>query len=278
MMKVNYLCDKNGLKNLDVFFCDIDGTLINSDCIIPDFTKSQALKLKDKIPYVLISGRNVSGLKPYHDQLGLNTPYITLNGSYIYDNGKTLFSVTINNDISCDMLSYLLKEYNQYSISIFSKNDWYVNNMDNYYIKHEMDITKCSPNHTFNSIDEVKDLELNKMLFMGPSEVCKTIIQKFKKYEDELFIINNYPTYIEIFPKGASKGIAATVFCKLMSYDLDKALCAGDSLIDGSMFDVCKYKAAPANANPLLKEKANILVPSNNDDGLGYLFQDLLEN
>ena len=82
-MRINYQIEPSELKKTEAIFCDVDGTLINSKLEIDSFTKKEIMEFKDKIPFILTSGRTYKALKAYHDQLELSTPYITLYPSYI---------------------------------------------------------------------------------------------------------------------------------------------------------------------------------------------------
>lgn len=65
---------------------DLDGTLLNSQGhILPEnrqaIDKVQSLGIK----VVLVTGRHHTAARPYHVELGLDTPIICCNGTYLYD-------------------------------------------------------------------------------------------------------------------------------------------------------------------------------------------------
>ena len=65
---------------------DLDGTLLNSKGKILESSK-KAIKAAEKqgIKIVLVTGRHHVAARPYHWELGLDTPAICCNGAYIMD-------------------------------------------------------------------------------------------------------------------------------------------------------------------------------------------------
>lgn len=107
-MRINYQIEPSELKKTEAIFCDVDGTLINSKLKIDSFTKKEIMEFKDKIPFILTSGRTYKALKAYHDQLELSTPYITLNGAYVTDcNNNAISSTPIDNKDKKELLSFV---------------------------------------------------------------------------------------------------------------------------------------------------------------------------
>ncbi|MFR7029075.1 HAD-IIB family hydrolase, partial [Streptococcus pneumoniae] len=61
---------------------DLDGTLLNSDSQISDFTKETIKKVTEKGHQVIITtGRPYRMSKDFYRELGLDTPMINFNGS-----------------------------------------------------------------------------------------------------------------------------------------------------------------------------------------------------
>lgn len=64
---------------------DLDGTLLNSQGQILAANKQAIQTVRDKgIKVVLVTGRHHTAVKPYYYELGLETPIVCCNGTYIY--------------------------------------------------------------------------------------------------------------------------------------------------------------------------------------------------
>lgn len=269
---------KTKIKNAEAFFCDIDGTLITPDCALTENTICQVQRIKNRIAFVLASGRNVSGILPFYKTLELDTPIVTLNGSVVFDKElNVILSTKMKKETAKFILDYLMGEFKgKASISAFFGDKWSTDDFDNEYIKKEIKAVQFNPNNSFESINELPVGELNKILFMGRKEDCDKVVEKLLPFKDELHVIHNYDTYVEIFSNDADKGKAVLFVCKKLGIDPNKAITAGDTLIDQAMLEALPYRIAPENANPIIKEIANIHVPSNREEGIARFIEENL--
>jgi hypothetical protein len=74
----------------------------------------------------------------------------------------------------------------------------------------------------------------------------------------------------------SSKGFGVIKFCELFNIDKKDTICIGDDINDIAMFEECGYTVAMANAIPEIKNMADYVTASNNDDGVAK-FLDKLE-
>ena len=63
-----------------------------------------------------------------------------------------------------------------------------------------------------------------------------------------------------------------------MNIKKEEAIAIGDDNNDLSMFEQVGYKVAVANAIDIVKEKADEITLSNDDDGVAVFLEKLLEN
>ncbi len=75
-------------------------------------------------------------------------------------------------------------------------------------------------------------------------------------------------TFIEIFPKGVDKGKALTIVCNHLGIDLQNVMAFGDQELDIPMIEAAGTGVAMGNAIPALKEKADFVTGTNNEDGI----------
>lgn len=82
--------------------------------------------------------------------------------------------------------------------------------------------------------------------------------------------------YVEVFALGASKGKALQVLAHSLGIKQDEIACIGDGENDLSMFEVSGLKLAMGNACDALKKKADIILPTNNQDGVAYAIENYI--
>lgn len=85
--------------------------------------------------------------------------------------------------------------------------------------------------------------------------------------------------YVELYSPMASKGNALAALVEHLEIPREQVGCIGDAENDLSMFAASGMRYAMGNAIPKLKERADMLLPSNNDDGVAraiqYIFEDM---
>lgn len=65
---------------------DLDGTLLNTNETISNRNKEFIFEQKEQgVKVILATGRPINMTLPYHEELKLNTPIISLNGAVVYD-------------------------------------------------------------------------------------------------------------------------------------------------------------------------------------------------
>lgn len=69
-----------------LFVSDLDGTLLNSDAKISDFTLGNLNKLIEKgLPFALATSRSTASAKTIIDGLRLGLPSVMMNGVFVTD-------------------------------------------------------------------------------------------------------------------------------------------------------------------------------------------------
>lgn len=84
------------------------------------------------------------------------------------------------------------------------------------------------------------------------------------------------PNMLEVLPFGASKGAGVGKLLEHYGILSEEALAFGDGENDVEMFQLVGTSAAVANANPKLKEVADFVIPSNNEDGVAATLERLI--
>lgn len=84
--------------------------------------------------------------------------------------------------------------------------------------------------------------------------------------------------FCDIVNIDCNKGTAIKKLLKILNIKKEEAIAIGDDNNDLSMFEQVGYKVAVANAIDIVKEKADEITLSNDDDGVAVFLEKLLEN
>ena len=266
-----------------VFFSDLDGTLLTTDKKITPKTREALDRwLADGNLLAISSGRPLPSVKEVMTNNGLigkNIFGIAFNGGQIYDTVtdkivmektipldevKTIGMLAKENGIYCHTYddTHILsprkgKELDFYTITIHLP------------IKELPDfpegVIKRPPK--FLCIDPDLEHDLDAFANLVTSRLPDITCVKSNKY------------LLEVFPSSSGKGAAVKDFCELTGIDINDSYSAGDEQNDISMIEAAGHGIAMINGNPLLKEKADIITPFDNDhDGLAGILVDIIEH
>lgn len=275
-MNIEYKFNKEELKNIAICVSDLDGTLLNEKSSLSKETIIDVKRYKDRYPFILASGRNYPCLIQFFEDLKLNTPIITLNGSCTFFQNEIINSITIDKICQTKIFDILqLFPIDNLSINLFTGKEWYTNSLSNYYIQREMEIVNKKPS-SIKTFDNLRDMSINKLMIMGEYSTIVDIKKKLDTLQNDIFVVHNYKTYLEIFSKNASKGNAIKFVCNKFNYNINEIVTCGDTQIDIPMLSLTKYKAVPISANEEILKYANIILPSYKENAVGTLLKDIL--
>lgn len=260
---------------------DMDGTLLNSNKEVSQRNKEILHKAKESgVQIVIATGRIYTSARMYARLLGINTPIIACNGAIIRASSteEIIESTPIENTIIKEILE-ALEESNIYyhfygSESFYTKELKYTSD---YYYKL---------NNNLSTAERINiKIEENPLLAFKSREI-KDDILKFVVIDEDISKLNfvrdklrdiqgvsidkSWYNNIEIMAKGVSKGNALKKLRKLMEISKEEIISFGDNENDISLFEESGFKVAMANGEEILKEKADYITLSNDEDGVAY--------
>jgi len=264
---------------MNLYISDLDGTLLNNDSKLSNFSRSNLIKLLDNgVNFTIASARSVISIQKLLEGINLELPIIEFNGAFISDlkTGKH----EIINDIpeKFEIFELLRTNGKKPFISTFSGSEdrlYYTvlqNDGMNWYYEDRIRNKDKRLLHTSDTGTALKEFV-----------VCFTIIDKrenliglknivSEKFGSavELHLIENIYNpgwfWLTIHNKNASKDIAAKALCE--KHGFDNLTVFGDNHNDISMFKIADNAIAVSNAEDELKQVATEIIESNEDDAV----------
>lgn len=255
---------------------DYDRTLVNNKKEVMLNTKKNLIDFQRRGGRIAIaSGRPKSGLNKVAKELKLseyNGYIIDANGAEVYCYEKEERLCTHN--ITVEELSVALKSIEKVDVckGIYSSMSLLVSGYTD-------DLADEAKSNCLTL--EVKDLTSNLI------ESSKIILSKTREtthsYYDEvcellaldLNVVKSSPRYIEITSKQADKGLGIEEI-KKEENGLELIIGIGDSQNDSSMLLHSDIKVAMDNGTEDIKELADIVIGSNEEDGIGNFLTDYI--
>lgn len=245
---------------------DLDGTLLTSDKRITAKSKDAVLKLRDSGGDITIAtGRSVESARKYVDEIGIELPVIVYNGVMIYDykSEKPLW----NDCLTENAKQYALKILERFpcaGMEVLRRDKIYVIN-DNSYVREHIDIEKLE--NVVCGIDDVPFEWYKILMALDPKVIPE--VQKFVKEEDfaDVYFVRTSECYFEMLPKGSCKGNALKQLCRITGHDILNTAAVGDYNNDCEMIEYSKIGGAMGTAPESVKDSADIIVSSSDDNG-----------
>lgn len=251
---------------------DIDGTLTNSKKEITPATKAALIKIQEQGVYVAIaSGRPTPGTRKVAEELELarfGNYVLSFNGGRVL-NYKTK-EVVLDKTISAEMAGVLCEEALQHGVGILTYDSECAlagTEVDEY-MELEARINSIELKKVGHFKDYV-DFPVNKCLMTGEPERMAELEKELKeKYAGKLNIFRSEPFFLELMPKGIDKASVLKNFLPFLGITRDEVICCGDGYNDKTMIEFAGLGVAMANARDEVKEVADYITASNDEDGI----------
>lgn len=251
---------------------DLDGTLTNSQKEITPRTLEALRKLQQAgHTIVLASGRPTAGIKQIADGLELETQggyVLAFNGARIIDwkTQTVMFQQTLEH-------AYLQRLYDaavSHHLTILTYRDEYAlaGTPANEYAEFEAKINRMilTPVEDFA---HAVDFPINKCLMSGePVEVKACEEELLPELGDVLSIFKSEDFFLEIMAKDIDKAASLDRLVTMLGMTREQVVCCGDGYNDISMIQYAGVGVAMENAKDVVKEVADVVTGSNDEDGL----------
>lgn len=268
--------------NIKRIFCDMDGTLLNSEGRVAN--NNAALIRESGIPITLVSARAPMEMKDAIEALQLKGTQVAFNGGLIYTIGDhnqvlPIRSQTIKKSTVKQLLRGIRLHFPQVSLSYYDLNNWYCDKIDEG-ILYEHSLTQQTPTFIHNE-DQFLEGQINifKIMMITFDEANMLELQKYLQSLDlqEITIQRSGKAYLEITHVLAknSKGIAYILRKEQLAKEETAAF--GDGHNDLPMLEMVGYPIVMDNAFDDIKAIAYKITKSNDEDGVGYGIQKYLK-
>ena len=258
---------------------DLDGTLKNSKNVISPRTKEALMKAqKMGCHIVLASGRPTPGLR--HDAATLELD--KHQGYLLSYNGARVLNAETKETIYAQTLDYeaaraIIKKAKWFKLDINTYTDDYLicENKEAKYVKLEADLIDL-PFQEVEDISEALPNPLYKLLLSEEPEYAGSVVGEMARTFPELSVYRSAPFFIECMANGIDKANSLQKLCDHLSITKDEVMAFGDGYNDMSMIDFAGLGVAMGNAVDEVKDKADIITKSNDEDGIAVVLEKVL--
>ncbi len=265
--------DNDYKENIKLIAMDFDDTLLNDEKKVMKRTKEILFECK-KNGYKIV-GVTARTLKSAEDVVPFELfDYLILNnGAYLYDIKKqigTYISFISRKDIMniINLIDDVSSQIDLVSGTI-------------YYIYKNKKNTSLLFIKDIDHISEIKEPVARMNVFLkDENEVdyySKLINDKCQQVNCFVMRSSSSSKWLVVNPKGINKSVTLENLGKDINIQLDEMMFFGDGLNDLEVMESVGYGIAMGNALDEIKEKANEITLSNNEDGIGVFLKRILK-
>lgn len=283
---ISKVCYNNDM--IKYFFCDIDGTLVDSNGVVSNQDIYWINELeKNGITFVVSSGRPIKALNSIFNALGKQVAASCLCGAYYIDqfNNKTIdYPLSESAIRSIYKVSQLVDNTGltgfaqDIMISVLPIKDFLMNTFGITEVPKDGPMSDWLIDiHHISNVEEIVQQKVYKLEFHFNTEKdTKEAMDLLNKIED-INPVLAAPKNIEITSKFASKGLVIEHLCQLNNISTDQVAAIGDSGNDLPMLQTVKYSFAMGNAMDNVKDICYKVVSDNNHSGVSEAIKWILK-
>lgn len=259
---------------------DMDDTLLTDDHKISDLNKKVLLEAQAKGVYVVLaSGRPTSAMTAYAKELelDLNDSYmISFNGAIVsrVKDDLVLFEQKLTVEQIQDLYDYSVRKKTH--IITYLDGD-IISETDSEYIEIEKEITSL-PHHKVSSFKDYVDRAAVKCILLEEPSYLKQLEDDLKAEMPHLSVSMSKPFFLEVAQHGIDKAASLKFLAQKLDIHQNEIIAVGNAGNDLTMIEYAGLGVWVDNVTPELRDKANLIVASNNDDGVAEVVQKYILN
>ena len=242
---------------------DLDGTLLNSKKEISDRNYMSITScLKRGMHVIFATARPPRAVKTFLPKELLDV------GSFVFYNGALIFSASLGINIHEPIPSVLTAEVLDHCINDNLNTEIGIEVQDKWFSLREIDhsiVTGVKENPIVRSLHDLKEFDATKILITGNINVGM-LKEKFNSNLNIIVTDNGQLT--QIMSKSASKELGVAKILAGFGIPKEEVIVFGDDHNDVGLFKTCGWSVAMGNAIKELKDIANNITESNDNDGV----------
>lgn len=253
-----------------ILLFDLDGTLLRSDKTISRRTLDVLRKCRHRGIWIGVStSRSEQNSLTFLSELAPDI-LIASGGAVVKFQGEYLFTNEFSEEETRHMIALsrdICGTDCEITIDTLTQHYW------NYKVDPRMEDATWGET-IYSSFQDFNEKALKICVEIFSEEAVKTLSEQLPNCDCIRFSDGDWYKFTQ---KGATKENAINNFCELYGIPLRDVIAFGDDLVDIGMLKLCGTGVAMGNALDTVKASADIVIGSNDDDGIAdYLTEQFL--
>ncbi len=260
---------------------DIDGTLVTSEKKVTQKTKDYIKKASELgVKFAIASGRTPYGVLPVAKEINLQE----IGGYVLAFNGgaclncetmETLYENYIDKSELKGLYEFGVK--NNIPLMTYNKDVLYTPNEMTKYIDMESSLNHLTVHKTENFLDEAT-FDFPKVIFTDDGDKLGAFVDEAIETFPQFEVFRSEPFFLEICPKGIHKATGIKNIIEILGIKQEEVIAIGDGYNDITMIEFAGLGVAMDNAQQAVKDVANYITLSNDEDGICKVIEEFIFN
>ena len=269
---------------MELVVFDLDGTLLNRDSAISDYTNETLKLLREReIAYTVATGRTLHGARAILQGHQFQLPQAYKNGVMIWhpDKGRFSSETTLTRDELENIVHACIEQgVTPFVFTLDEDNEStvyhspLVSDIEQQLIRglgiHEhvrvCPLDELSPDANITHINAIGDGDAIMSVLSRVDDEPHLVAYSGVAFEGQQW------RWLDVHHSDASKGGAIEHMKQLLG--IERVICFGDSDNDLSMFQAADESYAPANANDTIKAAATAVIGHHDDEGIARFLRE----
>ncbi|MFH6944702.1 Cof-type HAD-IIB family hydrolase [Flavobacterium sp. FlaQc-50] len=259
------------LKNIKVIVTDLDGTLLNPQHKISDYTKSIFQELHNQNYLIVVAtGRHHLDAMAIISTLDVPVYLVSSNGARIHSPEKEeLFAFDLNSEVVKAALNVEIDP--EITVVLFKENVWQTNKLNEKLNSFQTELKYLPELVDFKTLEDFGAIKI----FFAHDNHEKLVALKeaiLANGSSELHHAFSLPTCLEFMDKSVDKAVAIARVLEKEGFTMQEAVSFGDGFNDVQMLSATGKGLIMGNAPVLLKETLPNLeiIKTNAEDGVAH--------
>jgi hypothetical protein len=259
-------------KRITLVATDADGTLLGSDGQISSVSRQTIQEAHRRgIRIILATTRNQRDVQDFATTLEIDDPIICANGSQVFASpeGTIWANLTVPRTIAL-RLAHLADEMEWEMVTTVDTTSYYKQrpgqSLGSIFGTDRMIVATNSDGIVGDAI---------RILVWQPDAIRAFCEKCEAEFSDSCYTTTFYKpdgslNSLGVFAHGADKGNAMQLVLSRLGIPVGEVMAVGDNDNDLPMFTQAGFKVAVSNGTQSLKDAADVIAPTNDEDGVGW--------
>ena len=226
---------------------------------------------------IVVTGRMFQAVRPYVEEAGIDDPVICYQGAVVADpvTGEFLRHVPIPRERALEVIDTVVP----------------LGFHLNCYVDDELYVAEVTPEarryadfqhleiHAVGPLRDWLHADPTKLVAVGDPDALDQLEAELKpRFAGRLFISKSLPYFLEFAHPDVSKGAGLQFVADRLGFTSDETVACGDGENDRELLDWTGFGVAVANAHEDILERADLVIPSVDEEGVAILLEAYLDS